>query len=74
MPPKFFNLDDSLICEFQKFGKVVSTMGISLKEATEEISKTAQAAEENTMLPGDTSRRAQYKTLNYKHEVERRQN
>lgn len=73
MPPKF-DLDDSLIYAFQNFGKAASTIGISLKEATEAISKMAQAAEENTTLPGDTSRRAQYKTLNYKYEVEKRQN
>lgn len=73
MPPKF-DLDDSIIYALQNFGKTASTIGISLKEATEAISKMAQVAEENITLPGDTSRRSQYKTLNYKYEVERRQN
>lgn len=73
MPPKF-DLEDSITYAFQNVGKAASTIGISLKEATEAISKMAQVAEESTMLPGDTSRRAQYKTLNYKYEIERRQN
>lgn len=54
----------------QKIQRTAASCGISMQEAMNALAQFSKTAEETTLLPGDTARRAKYKTLNYKHEVE----
>ena len=54
----------------QKIQRAAASCGISMQEAISALAQLSKTAEETTLLPGDTARRAKYKTLNYKHEVE----
>jgi len=61
---------DDMIEAMRKIQRAVSSYGISMQEAMGALAQLSKTAEETTLLPGDAERRAKYKTLNYKHEVE----
>lgn len=54
----------------QKIQHIATSCGISIQEAMSAFAQLSKIAEATTLLPGDTTRRTKYKTLNYKHEVE----
>ena len=73
MPPKEKTLkqaQDDMIEALSKIQRTAASWGITMQEAMGALAQLSKTAEETTLLPGDTERRAKYKTLNYKHEVE----
>ena len=61
---------DNMIEAMKRIQNAAHPCGISMQEAMGALAQLAKTAEETTLFSSDTERRAKYKTLNYKHEVE----
>ena len=61
---------DNMTEALKRIQNAAHSCGTTMQEAMSALAQLAKTAEETTLFPGDTKRRAKYKTLNYKSEVE----
>ena len=61
--------EENMVDALKQIQGAARACGISMGEAMNSLSALAKAANDFTVIPGDTGRRAKYKTLNPTYEI-----